>query len=121
MAQRLSKRHGAVERDAYRDEGYLPEALLNYLVRLGWSHGDQEIFSIEEMIRALRDRRRQQGARRRSTPTSCDWLNQQYLHHGDPARIARLLSRTWALLDIDPATGPDLTRWSRPKPRAPRP
>ena len=48
--KRLSKRHGAVGVMQYRDEGYLPEALLNYLVRLGWSHGDQEIFSIDELI-----------------------------------------------------------------------
>ncbi|MDQ7073458.1 MAG: glutamate--tRNA ligase [Gammaproteobacteria bacterium] len=47
---RLSKRHGAVSVMSYRDQGFLPEALLNYLVRLGWSHGDQEIFSIDEMI-----------------------------------------------------------------------
>ena len=48
---KLSKRHGAVSVLQYRDEGFLPEALLNYLVRLGWSHGDQEIFTIEDMIR----------------------------------------------------------------------
>lgn len=48
---KLSKRHGALGVDAYRAKGYLPEALRNYLVRLGWSHGDQEIFSTEEMIR----------------------------------------------------------------------
>ena len=48
--KRLSKRHGAVSVIQYRDDGYLPEALLNYLVRLGWSHGDQEIFSLDEMI-----------------------------------------------------------------------
>ncbi|TNF57446.1 MAG: glutamate--tRNA ligase, partial [Gammaproteobacteria bacterium] len=47
---RLSKRHGAVSVVAYRDQGYLPEALLNYLVRLGWSHGDREIFSLDEMV-----------------------------------------------------------------------
>ena len=47
---KLSKRHGAVSVMQYRDDGYLPEALLNYLVRLGWSHGDQEIFSVPEMI-----------------------------------------------------------------------
>src|SRR5699024_2487530 len=51
--QKLSKRHGAVNVMQYRDEGYLPEALLNYLVRLGWGHGDQEIFSIEEMVKFL--------------------------------------------------------------------
>src|SRR5207302_7491269 len=48
--QRLSKRHGAVSVLQYRDDGYLPGALINYLVRLGWSHGDQEIFTIEELI-----------------------------------------------------------------------
>ncbi len=48
---KLSKRHGAVSVLQYRDEGFLPEAVLNYLVRLGWSHGDQEIFTIEEMVR----------------------------------------------------------------------
>lgn len=48
--KRLSKRHGAVSVMQYHEEGFLPEALLNYLVRLGWSHGDQEIFSIDEMI-----------------------------------------------------------------------
>jgi len=48
---KLSKRHGAVDVREYREQGYLPAALINYLVRLGWSHSDQEIFSIEEMIR----------------------------------------------------------------------
>ena len=48
--KKLSKRHGAVSVMQYRDDGYLPEALLNYLVRLGWSHGDQEIFSRDELI-----------------------------------------------------------------------
>ena len=50
---KLSKRHGALGVDAYRAMGYLPEAMRNYLVRLGWSHGDQEIFSTEEMIAAF--------------------------------------------------------------------
>ena len=52
---KLSKRHGAVDVREYREQGYLPKALINYLVRLGWSHGDQEIFSIEEMISRLFD------------------------------------------------------------------
>ncbi len=54
MTVKLSKRHGAVSVTQYRDDGYLPEALLNYLVRLGWSHGDQEIFTREEMIEFFR-------------------------------------------------------------------
>ncbi len=53
---KLSKRHGALGVEAYRDLGYLPSALRNYLVRLGWSHGDQEVFSTEEMVRGLRSR-----------------------------------------------------------------
>ena len=57
---KLSKRHGAVSVLQYREEGYLPEALLNYLVRLGWSHGDQEVFSLEEMQQLFDITRRQQ-------------------------------------------------------------
>ena len=61
---KLSKRHGAVSVLQYRDDGFLPEGLLNYLGRLGWSHGDQEIFTLEEMTRLVRHQRRQQvGAR----------------------------------------------------------
>ncbi len=58
---KLSKRHGAVSVLQYEEEGYLPEALLNYLVRLGWSHGDQEVFTREEMVAAVRHQRCQQG------------------------------------------------------------
>ncbi|SPT78889.1 glutamate--tRNA ligase family protein [Anaerobiospirillum thomasii] len=53
---KLSKRHGAVSVMQYREDGYLPEALLNYLVRLGWSHGDQELFSREQMIELFTQR-----------------------------------------------------------------
>ena len=66
---KLSKRHGALGVDAYRAMGYLPAALRNYLVRLGWSHGDQEIFSTEEMI-ALSICRRSAARRRASTSPS---------------------------------------------------
>ncbi|MGQ9660442.1 MAG: glutamate--tRNA ligase [Thermochromatium sp.] len=104
---RLSKRHGAVSVIAYRDMGYLPEALLNYLVRLGWSHGDQELFSIEQMIE-LFDISDVNKAASSFNPSKLDWLNQQYLQRADPARIARLLSPHMGRLDIDPTTGPDL-------------
>jgi glutamyl-tRNA synthetase len=104
---RLSKRHGAVSVVAYRDQGYLPEALLNYLVRLGWSHGDRELFSIEEMIDLFEIGDVNKAASSFNTE-KLDWLNQQYLHHADPARIARLLSPHMGRLDIDPSTGPDL-------------
>jgi glutamyl-tRNA synthetase len=104
---RLSKRHGAVSVVAYRDEGYLPEALLNYLVRLGWSHGDQEIFSLEEMI-ALFDIAEVNKAAASFNTDKLNWLNQHYLQHADPHRIARLLSPHMGKLGIDPASGPDL-------------
>ena len=76
--QRLSKRHGAVSVMQYRDEGYLPEALLNYLVRLGWSHGDQEIFSRAEMVEYfnLESINRAPAA---FSPEKLLWLNQHYL------------------------------------------
>ncbi|MCU0833761.1 MAG: glutamate--tRNA ligase [Chromatiaceae bacterium] len=104
---RLSKRHGAVSVVAYRDQGYLPEALLNYLVRLGWSHGDQEIFSLDEMIE-LFDISEVNRAAAIFNTDKLQWLNQHYLQHADPKRIAHLLSPHLGRLGIDPATGPDL-------------
>ena len=104
---RLSKRHGAVSVIAYRDDGFLPEALLNYLVRLGWSHGDQEVFSLEEMIELF------DIDQVNKAPSSFDtdkllWLNQHYLQHADSGRIARLLRPHLGRLGVDPTTGPDL-------------
>ena len=104
---RLSKRHGAVSVLQYRDEGYLPEALLNYLVRLGWSHGDQEIFSLDEMIE-LFDLEAVNRSPSTFNPDKLKWLNQQYIMHSDPARVAHLLSPHMGELGIDPAEGPDL-------------
>jgi glutamyl-tRNA synthetase len=104
---RLSKRHGAVSVIAYRDEGYLPEALLNYLVRLGWSHGDQEVFSLEEMIELFDIAEVNKAASAFNTDKLL-WLNQQYLQSADPLRIARLLSPHLGRLGIDPSTGPDV-------------
>jgi glutamyl-tRNA synthetase len=104
---RLSKRHGAVSVVSYRDKGYLPEALLNYLVRLGWSHGDQEVFSLDEMIELfdISDVNKSASA---FNIDKLDWLNQHYLQHGDPLRIARLLSPHMGHIGIDPSQGPDL-------------
>jgi glutamyl-tRNA synthetase len=104
---RLSKRHGAVSVIAYRDQGFLPEALLNYLVRLGWSHGDQEVFSLDELIELF------DIDQVNKAPSSFDtdkllWLNQHYLQHADPGRIARLLRSHLGRLGVDPTTGPDL-------------
>lgn len=106
--KRLSKRHGAVSVMQYRVEGYLPEALLNYLARLGWSHGDQEIFSIDEMIQHF-----EIGNINRS-PAAFNqdkllWLNQHYIKHGDPDHVAKELSWHMAQCGIDIAKGPSLT------------
>jgi len=104
---RLSKRHGAVSVMQYMHEGFLPEALLNYLVRLGWSHGDQEIFSVDEMVQLfeLDDVNRAPSA---FNTEKLKWLNQNYIKEDDPKRIARLLSPHMGDLDIDPTEGPDL-------------
>jgi len=75
---KLSKRHGAVSVLQYEQEGYLPEALLNYLVRLGWSHGDQEVFSREQMIAAF-DIKDVNKAASAFNPEKLLWLNQQHL------------------------------------------
>jgi glutamyl-tRNA synthetase len=83
---KLSKRHGAVSVLQYEEEGYLPDALLNYLVRLGWSHGDQEIFTREEMI-ALFDIGDVNKAASAFNPEKLLWLNQQHLMRATPASV----------------------------------
>jgi glutamyl-tRNA synthetase len=83
---KLSKRHGAVSVLEYQQQGYLPEALLNYLVRLGWSHGDQEYFTIAEMIAAF-DVRDINKAASALNPEKMLWLNQQHLVRTDPKQI----------------------------------
>ena len=104
---RLSKRHGAVSVMTYRDEGYLPEALLNYLVRLGWSHGDQEIFSLDEMIELFDIT----DVNKASSSFNIDkllWLNQHYIKTSSPEHIANHLIWHMEQQDIDLADGPSL-------------
>jgi glutamyl-tRNA synthetase len=83
---KLSKRHGAVSVLNYQEEGFLPEALLNYLVRLGWSHGDQEYFTREEMIAAF-DVRDINKAASALNPEKMLWLNQQHMIRAQPKDI----------------------------------
>jgi glutamyl-tRNA synthetase len=104
--QKLSKRHGAVGVMQYRDDGFLPHALLNYLVRLGWSHGDQEIFSREEMIQ-LFDIADVNKSASRFDVAKLEWLNQQYLKSDDPLEIAPHFEWHLRAAGIDPAKGPD--------------
>ncbi|MGC9325210.1 MAG: glutamate--tRNA ligase [Desulfomonilia bacterium] len=87
---RLSKRHGATSVTAYRDMGYLPEAVVNYLVRLSWSHGDQEIFSMSELI-DLFDIHDVGKSAAVFNPDKLIWLNHHYIKTGDPERLATLV------------------------------
>ena len=105
--KRLSKRHGAVGVMNYRDQGYLPEAVLNYLVRLGWSHGDQEVFTLDEMVQLfdIDDLNAKASA---LNVSKLDWLNQHYMKTLDSVHVARHLSWHMGQLGIDPADGPAL-------------
>lgn len=105
--KRLSKRHGAVSVMQYRDDGYLPEALLNYLVRLGWSHGDQEIFSQTEMI-DLFDIAHINKAAASFNPEKLLWLNHHYIMNSNPANVAASLKWQLEKLNIDTSKGPEL-------------
>ena len=103
--QRLSKRHGAVSVLQYRDEGFLPEAMQNYLVRLGWSSGDQEIFSLDEMISSFDI----QDVNRAASAFDIDklkWLNQHYIKVSDSAQLVSLLSDRLKDRGIDVSSGP---------------
>ena len=102
---KLSKRTGAADVMQYRDAGYLPHALLNYLVRLGWSHGDQEVFSIDQM-QQLFDLADVNAKAARMDPAKLGWLNQQYLKADDPADIATHLEWHLRNAGYDPAQGP---------------
>ncbi|UQB43304.1 glutamate--tRNA ligase [Thiomicrospira microaerophila] len=104
---RLSKRHGAVSVLQYKEEGYLPEALLNYLVRLGWSHGDQEIFSIDEMVNAF-DLDSVNAAPSTFNDEKCIWVNQQHIQNASAEHLARHLSHFMAERGCDLTQGPAL-------------
>jgi len=104
---RLSKRHGAVNVMQYKEEGFLPDALLNYLVRLGWSHGDQELFSRDEMI-ALFDLDAVNRAPSAFNTEKLVWVNQQYIKAADPGTLAGLLSEFMVADGIDVSSGPEL-------------
>lgn len=104
---RLSKRHGAVGVMQYRDDGFLPEAILNYLVRLGWSHGDQELFSIEEMINLFRLENVNRAPSAFNTEKLL-WLNQQYIKSVPMARLVETLQWHLEKQGVDVSNGPAL-------------
>ncbi len=103
--KRLSKRHGAVNVLQYRDQGYLPQALINYLVRLGWSHGDQELFSREEMINLFSLEAVNSGNSTFS-PKKLLWVNEQYIKTGS---VASLEASLRPMLAFELEGGPDIT------------
>jgi glutamyl-tRNA synthetase len=104
---RLSKRHGAVSVMQYRDDGYLPQALLNYLVRLGWSHGDQEVFSIQELVTLfdIKDVNRKASA---FNTDKLDWLNQHYMKTLPAEEVAKHLAWHFTDQGIFTDNGPPL-------------
>lgn len=105
--KRLSKRHGAVSVLQFKEQGILPHALLNYLVRLGWSHGDQEIFSLEEMIRYFDFEHVHRGTSSFNYE-KLYWLNQHYQKHDDPASLAPALAWHFEQAGVDTKHGPSL-------------
>ncbi len=107
--ERLSKRHGAVSVLQYKEDGYLPEALLNYLARLGWGYGDAEKFGLPSFIRWF-DVADVSHSAARFDQGKLTWLNQQYMKEADDGRLATLVRPYLTRQGIDPEGGPDLQR-----------
>lgn len=105
---KLSKRHGAVSVKAYRDMGYLPEAMVNYLARLGWSYGDQEIFSREELIEkfTLKNVGKSPAI---FNPEKLLWVNSHYIKNKPSEELADLLIPIYSEKGIDVESGSRLT------------
>jgi glutamyl-tRNA synthetase len=106
---KLSKRRGAVSVTAYEEAGFLPEAMCNYLARLGWSHGDEELFTREQMVRWF------DGTHLAKSPAQWDpaklaWVNAHYIKQADDARLARLVQQQLGRREID---APDLDHLAR--------
>ena len=106
--KRLSKRHGATSVMVYREMGFLPEAMVNYLVRLGWSSGDEEIFSMDDLIEkfSLDNVGRSAGV---FNPDKLLWLNEHYIKIGDPKRLGGLVAELLAGQGVAIDDGPDMT------------
>ena len=105
--KRLSKRHGAVSVKQYQEQGFLPQGLLNYLVRLGWSHGDQEIFSLDQMIEYFELEHVQQSAATFDMDKLL-WTNQQHMKNIAGKDISNILANNFHKLGIDIDGSPDL-------------
>jgi len=111
--KKLSKRHGAVSVMQYRDDGYLPQAVLNYLVRLGWSHGDQEVFSVSDMI-DLFDVNEINKAPSAFNTQKLNWLNQQYIKNLPAKEVIEHLAWHLEKAEINANQGPALEELIQP-------
>jgi len=109
--ERLSKRHGAVSVMQYQEDGYLPEALLNYLARLGWARGDEEVFDMDQFVEWFNLEAISKSPAK-FNPEKLLWINQQYLKNADDQRLAELV-KPFMLRDCcecDPGKGPALAQ-----------
>ncbi|AWI81170.1 glutamate--tRNA ligase [Parazoarcus communis] len=104
---KLSKRHGAVSVMQYDDEGYLPEAVINYLARLGWSHGDDEVFTREQFV-AWFDLDHITPSAAQFNTEKLNWLNAHYIKQADNSRLAGEVASRLARRGVDPEAGPAL-------------
>jgi glutamyl-tRNA synthetase len=107
--ERLSKRHGARGVLQYRDDGYLPEAIVNYLARLGWAHGDAEVFSVEEFVGWF-NLEGLTASPARFDPEKLKWLNHEHIKRLPEADVGRRLAPFLAAAGLDVASGPSATR-----------
>ena len=109
QGEKMSKRHGAMSVMAYRDAGFLPEAVVNYLARLGWSHGDAEIFSREQFVEWF-DLEHISRSAAQFNPEKLLWLDAQYLKGADNDRLASLVTRYMVERGCDLSRGPALSK-----------
>ncbi|MDP2808996.1 MAG: glutamate--tRNA ligase [Rhodocyclaceae bacterium] len=106
---KLSKRHGAVAVMQYEEDGYLPEAVLNTLARLGWSHGDDEIFTMDQFVRWF-DLAHITASAAQFNTEKLNWLNAHYIREADDARLAGESANRLARRGIDPEAGAPLEK-----------
>ena len=106
---KLSKRHGAVGVMDYEAQGYLPEALINFLARMGWGHGDDEIFTREQLVQWF-DLPGISAAPSRFNADKLKWVNQEHMKRLPEAELGRRLVPFLARAGLDPAAGPDAGR-----------
>jgi len=107
--ERLSKRHGAASVIEYRANGFLQEAVVNYLARLGWSHGDDEIFSIKQLVEWF-DLGHVSRSPAQFNPEKALWINQQYLKHADDLRLSGLVELVLQDMGIETRSGPAIEK-----------